>query len=726
MTDNQKAIYTALQTKKQELDQLLQANNITIKTLTAEQQATLASLETIMKMEDAPQDIEEPTFSDAVLQWKTNLKGELEKLKNKYKDVAIDCEKFATNISENASSVPINKALYEEWEAVVRNLQTEVKTGATVFDAIINSSEPTWVMASNSKKLADHYKKNKRKFYQKYDASAIEFKDKVLPQISLFEAALDASTDKKDKNHPDNIEKQRKAEEAEEEQAETLKGEYLTFVDNYTRTFARDVNLVKLGNPEALPDTVIIDVKKLFEKLNAAVIQDKNAGNTPVSKDFYKYMESKLKTRSYHTLEEVKSVTNTWIRDASAASSWSDAQFEVWKEKKTGFPNTALVAESINDAYVNINVDTIVANLTKWTGGVKDAFVLPKNYTISKEKAKGNFTELFDESSNSGISTLFIYKDIMDKYLNQMGGTAKVEHLKNEVWEKTTLNVIKEEMIAKLFQDKWLPEKGPYAIKSFNNELDSILPSTAEIQQALLKSIHRVKGERLDMEEAPANDGLQPLIFLRDTIGHQTVSKRLLIKLKYENYPIVKDGKVEDVICAVPTSVKLLADSSEPSKLSVQLVDSVIKRTKSYKTGGSYTVIRLKFMAVKDVEKLFNSIDTEALKIKGFDIMHTLKKFSVSLSAEMGKKTVSKNGGVKASASTGSFSISDFIYESTNVDYFDVEVKIQSVVEVTKGSSKGIKLNAFINADGEPNWTAKFEKDVEMLSTRYNPKYNYK
>ena len=62
MTENQKAIYTELQTKKQELDQLLQANNITIKTLTAEQQATLASLETIMKMEDAPQDIGKGAF----------------------------------------------------------------------------------------------------------------------------------------------------------------------------------------------------------------------------------------------------------------------------------------------------------------------------------------------------------------------------------------------------------------------------------------------------------------------------------------------------------------------------------------------------------------------------------------------------------------------------------------------------------------------------------------
>jgi len=325
----------------------------------------------------------------------------------------------------------------------------------------------------------------------------------------------------------------------------------------------------------------------------------------------------------------------------------------------------------MNDAYIDIDADTIQMHLIEWTKSVKDAFVMPKNYTIILEKAKTNFKELFEEESNKGISTLFFYNDILEGLFQQNGEKVNLEQLKNTVWEKAMKEIVEEQRVANYFGE-WRKIYGPYAVKSFNEELDTLLPTTEEIQQALLKSIERKR--KLIIPEIEIDSLRMNFVIDSEKLGVYRVKKTIMIDLTYKNYAILKDKTLMDVFTIVPTKVDVKDKSG-----------------------------------VTDVEKLFGSIDMKYLRSEGHDLGYLLKKLSLDIS----KKGVGVSIGIE-----------DFIYENSNVEYMTIEFTLRGVL--LEGDNKIIELQTGLTSKTS-GFNVYFEDKSAFISgkTFFRPPYDY-
>jgi len=184
--------------------------------------------------------------------------------------------------------------------------------------------------------------------------------------------------------------------------------------------------------------------------------------------------------------------------------------------------------------------------------------------------------------------------------------------------------------------------------------------------------------------------------------------KKLLVNLAYENYTISKDGTLTDILTVIPTSIDVKNGNAEESKSEIQLVRSKIKKPTFFENGSSRTIIKLTFLAVTDVEKLFNSIDLESLGYKGQNLFSLLKKI---------------NMGVSAKGAEAMMSVEDFVYKSTNVEYFEVEFSVGSIL--LEGDDKVIEVQTGLTSKSDYNVNLGDGSKLLLGTTFLRPPYDY-
>jgi hypothetical protein len=677
--------------KELALKMVLKENNLSITTaLTAEQLVVLKQTYTLLGIAEAPQDIGKGNFVKRVQSWINALKLTLEKKVEDKTLLNVKALKDDLYPKMVSAEFPISILFWDDYIDVA--LSAISKKEATVielreaFSKALDSFDKA--ISSEKSKLRQSFKTNKEA-YRAITKANLEEQIMSSKEFEAWFAGLIKS-----------------ANEKEQEKKEKLRRDYQQNVIDYTVLFGTNINSIKVNNPKNLSDTVNMDMKLLFNDLSTA-LDDDGCRHAPISKDLWAFVKDNLSSQPYYEMEEVRIQFNRWCRSISSKSPWYEDQFEFWIESKEGFPNPSLIASAINNAYIDIDSDTIQRHLVEWTKSVKDAFVMPKNYTIVLEKARTNFKELFDEESNKGISTLFFYDDILEALLQQNEEKARLEQLKNTVWEKAMKQVVDEQRVVKYF-GKWRESYGPYAVKSFNEELDTLLPTTIEIQQAILKSIERKR--KLSIPEIEIDSLKMTFAISSKKLDGYETKKKVIIDLAYKNYPIIENKVLTDVLTVIPTKVDVKQGGGKESKTEIQLVSSKIKKLTSINNNGSSeTVIKMTFMAVTDVEKLFNNIDLKDLNYKGHDLGYLLKKLSIG---------VSKKG------AGGSMGIEDFIYEDSNVEYFDIELSVRSIL--LEGDDKVIEIQSGISSKNN-DFNVYFEDKSKFLSGRTfcRPPYDY-
>jgi len=685
-----------LATKQLALETLLKENNLSArKALNAEQLAVLEQTYTLLGIAEAPEDIGKGAFVKRVQAWINGFKAivggfvEDETLLNVK---ALKNDLYPKMVS---GEFPISLILWKYIDVALAAINKEEVTVIELREAFLKGFESfDKDLSSEKSKLRQVFKTNKAA-YQAITKANLE---EQIMSSKEFEAWLAGAI--KTAN-----EKKQKEQEKKQKEQEKLRRDYQQVVVDYTVLFARDINSIKVNNPKNLSDTVNMDMKLFFKNLSAA-LDDDGCRHAPLSQNLWTFVEDNLSSDPYYEIDHVRNQFNRWCRSVSNKSPWYEDQFEFWAESRGGFPNPSLIASAMNDAYIDIDADTIQMHLIEWTKSVKDAFVMPKNYTIILEKAKTNFKELFEEESNKGISTLFFYNDILEGLFQQNGEKVNLEQLKNTVWEKAMKEIVEEQRVANYFGE-WRKIYGPYAVKSFNEELDTLLPTTEEIQQALLKSIERKR--KLIIPEIEIDSLRMNFVIDSEKLGVYRVKKTIMIDLTYKNYAILKDKTLMDVFTIVPTKVDVKDKSGKNSKTEIQLVRSKIKNTSLNNSGSSETVIKMTFMVVTDVEKLFGSIDMKYLRSEGHDLGYLLKKLSLDIS----KKGVGVSIGIE-----------DFIYENSNVEYMTIEFTLRGVL--LEGDNKIIELQTGLTSKTS-GFNVYFEDKSAFISgkTFFRPPYDY-
>jgi hypothetical protein len=152
------------------------------------------------------EDIDVNTFTNAVLQWRTEMLLFFKKIQTSNAEVEINVPKFKDALALNQSTYPLVKSIYAEWQGILDGLDTTV-TGEVLFMALLNNSGSTWQFTNDATAIETHYKKN-RKVYKKYANDINLFKDAAMPKPQYFLDALAAATATDDPNLPENKEEQ--------------------------------------------------------------------------------------------------------------------------------------------------------------------------------------------------------------------------------------------------------------------------------------------------------------------------------------------------------------------------------------------------------------------------------------------------------------------------------------------------------------------------------------
>ncbi|MBL4649269.1 MAG: hypothetical protein JKY03_06015 [Aureispira sp.] len=226
------------------------------------------------------EDISEPAFIDAVLQWRKTLLKNLKKAKVNYAEVVIDPKKFSLSVGANLSALPLNTSLYKEWKEILAKIPSP-STGAIVFEALIQNSAETWMLAGNIDALTSHYRKvANKKIYKQYEDTRI---NEALPQIALFLEAIEASTDSKDKNLPDNVTAKTEVDKAKAEAYQKVlnawKAEEVAnlSIETGDDTVYVDMSMINVGDPRVMVNNLPIELKSNL--LTNILTEAKKAGS---------------------------------------------------------------------------------------------------------------------------------------------------------------------------------------------------------------------------------------------------------------------------------------------------------------------------------------------------------------------------------------------------------------------------------------------------------------
>lgn len=627
-------------------------------------------------------------FVDKMERWVNSFIGEIQRITST--DILLNTLTILDYLKTEIynQQLPITESLWKPIEKSMGTLE-EAASPKAIAAAILEG------LTQINIDLEAEYQQNRKAYYCKIKASELEG---MFLQANDFSNWLNEKIEeaRKNKEEKDELLERRK----EEKEASELSA-YQLFVHDYLDELATKINAVKIENPEAIADTILIDLSLLLRKVDKELHKGKVA-NKPLSNHLNNYLKKALSAKKWSRLEIVKEHFLEWIRVEESA--WLMDQFDYWKEDKGSFPKSGLVAAVINDSYINVNVDSLAKSLNEWAASVSTAFVLSRNYTIDVKRLEKNLKSLFDYSSPMGISIAFVYQDYLSTLLQQQGEKSSVNDLSTNFWKIALAEVPNQNRLAEHFSN-WCDHVGPYAIKDLNSRLDTLLPKVEDIQQAILRSSIRKK--ELQVPELDSNS-LNFVVQLRsDKIDKGLLFQRLLIDLEYKNYPVEKDGKIKDFLFVVPTKLSCLTEKNE-STSQISLIKSRIRKPIISKTLCD-TEIQLKFLVVTNIEKLFNALNIK--DIGGYDLSFLLKK----LSLKGGKGPIGINVGIE-----------DVLYNNEYTYYVDVSLRVNNLLN---SENQGIQLSCYLESKNTQEWKVAFKTNEQtfLKNNRWIiPPYEYK
>ncbi|CAA6827988.1 MAG: Unknown protein [uncultured Aureispira sp.] len=347
--------------------------------------------------EPLDEDISQPAFIEAVLQWRTAFLKELKTIQTKYAEVVLDPNKFSTSIGSNLSVLPLNTALYEEWKNIVAKIPNP-STGAIVFDALIQNTSETWMLTQNIKKLTSHYRKAAhKKIYSKYEETRI---DGSLPQIALFQTAIDDSKDPKDPNLPENTNAKAEADkakaEADKAKAEAYRNVLNTWVDREVAnlsyesgddTIYVDMTMISIVAPSMkihnlpielqsnLLQSILTNAKKLGSRKQSV----KNLKNIAIGEVTTFHTQNLHKKENYQdlTLEKIEAIkfpTNIsgWILDYQVSSKERNPKVKEYQTILENWRQSERTSLDSTNASEHLKIDPVSlklsSNLVSHTG----------------------------------------------------------------------------------------------------------------------------------------------------------------------------------------------------------------------------------------------------------------------------------------------------------------------------------------------------------------------
>ena len=198
------------------------------------------------------EDIDCSNFTNAVLQWRTEIELFFEDNRKHYGDVVIDVKAFAARMARYRTNLPIVASLYEEWQQLLSGLEEEL-TGAKLFDHLLNNAGSTWQLTNNTTALEAHYKQN-RKAYKKHESTLKDFKEEAMPKPQYFLDALAAASSEHDPNLPEN----------KEEHAEEHKEEIKRWEQDYKNWL--NETITKLSNIDSTEEGKVMNKNMLSNK----------------------------------------------------------------------------------------------------------------------------------------------------------------------------------------------------------------------------------------------------------------------------------------------------------------------------------------------------------------------------------------------------------------------------------------------------------------------------
>lgn len=387
--------------------------------------------------EPIDEDISEPAFIDAVLQWRKTLLKDLKTTKAKYAEVAIDPSKFSASIGSNLSALPLNTSLYKEWENIVAKIPSP-STGAIIFEALIQNSSETWVLTENIEKLTAHYRKAaNKKVYKQYEDTRI---DAALPQITLFITAIEASADSKDPNLPKNVANKAEANQAKAEAYQKILNAWLDreianlSIETGDDTVYVDMSLINIGTPRVSVHNLPLELKSNL--LTAIINEAKKAGsrrqsvknlkniaigalNTFHTQNLHK--EENYQALTIEEIEVIKFPTNIsgWILDYKVSNKETDPKIkeyqtilENWYAQQQSSLDSTNASEHLEIDPVSLDISSNLAHSVGIPSSMhKELLSAIKTELIKEEKAAGRLN--FNQAAGLSLKPI---SDFYNKY----------------------------------------------------------------------------------------------------------------------------------------------------------------------------------------------------------------------------------------------------------------------------------------------------------------------
>lgn len=454
----------------------------------------------------AAMDIPEPTFVDAVVQWRDDFIVELKKLSKENTNVSILAAKLKDNISLGNSSFVINQQiLLPMLNGIISNAadQDVATLCATVQNALATQLTNAIITTHyNDNKGGGKGKKKKSGYID--DTRTFTEVMASLPSIdNIIQAILD-SRDLNDEDHPD---------KKEEEQAQ--RAEFDQEFDNWQLKMMDELGKADTASDDSLASYAKVEkeLKKVFSKSDAKLLNDY----------LQKEVETKIKVKKGIRVADLRDLLTESVKNSHEAIA-VDSLFEEWKSfPKLRFPIStafrgALTMSKLDVSYdvfknkVNLIagstqtqvIDTVAgANQKRWEK-VADS----REVKFTKAALISEFELAFGKIVQGAKPVGFVY----DALVSELNGASKeipLDEVK-AIW-KTALAAAKS--TAYKGEDgsaykTWVDTLGLWQVEMVLDSIESSFPNldivTAVLEEALVrpKSKAKLKPRNFNMEDA--------------------------------------------------------------------------------------------------------------------------------------------------------------------------------------------------------------------------------
>lgn len=342
------------------------------------------------------EEIDPDSFINACLQWRKTMRDFFIEKSKALAEVRISLKDFSNDLSENQSTVPIVKAIYQEWSAVLTTLQQQSDTakGSDLFDALLHHPGSTWAMTKDPVALKKHYKaRGNRSFYKKINADTRGFEIGLLPTIDVFTNAIAVSTMEDDPNLPNN-QKQKK-----EHQKAALKA-----MKKRWDTWLNETLLPALAEIDTATESKIIDTKMLVRGQSMYIQTPSYARSfcDATSTAITQKVQAAGGTLSYNqvvniAIQELRNQYNHFVTDEFLRQAIESGQ----QDLPIGFKRWLVSSIDRNDALLTQFIQTCQQWATSVKGITEEAEAANNNHTfkVARNKWVAQLQTLFKGST---------------------------------------------------------------------------------------------------------------------------------------------------------------------------------------------------------------------------------------------------------------------------------------------------------------------------------------